>query len=752
MSTAGMTKIPRRLYRDEGGQAIVFGAITMLFLVIAVIMVFQAGLLVDRRVQAQDAADAAAYSGACTKAMCVNSIEWLNSGMAYIYRKMLQYEYDSMYFSGASFTGEPADAANFANAYAQSSEWIERGTRWMQRIGHMEEGIANATPRLIEEEVYRVAAANGAQAVTLWPDAPEYEAFERREDSLNCSFRLIGGTYEQLIPKHVGSVDAYWIVEGSGNKWWGWSIESNNDYIVRLERNSRGGYPLPYFFFTMHDNEFANNGVNARDAVGVKIQGMDLYTTGHSLHLGIMGNFIYFYDGTSYAAKLSVRQVPGNPPQASVIISFGDGTEEAIDWQSLAKSGQVAVSHQYRYVNVQWTVRMWMNPASDIDMNIRADLDTVTLQYGDTYVESHPDHTTIQGRLYNGALSAYYTATWTEPVPPSEETPGGPVPMIGCVREYTYAVWEATVDGSGLTTSLNPWTTLYEDFVGIGQSGALPQFVEDTVPRFLNRGVWVPHGSIAPEFGRTLSSDKFAVSVQQGDVNKQITITQAKSWSAYGGGADYQAIDLARLPLPLSISEQFLRYGVNVGVWMAPEPTIAFFTHPPHGFFAVASADLGKRAVASGGMLTEPDNTLLRVWMPGDDRDYRSDVPYSYIKPYDNEAARWSAVVKQAPQGWWYAVLTPVKSTIIQDDLNGPAGSYASSAQMIFDKLVNSEWRNPATGAINDSIPQLLTEIQKPEYDVIIGREGEAEYYQVNDRPSPPFEYRGDDFEDAVQH
>lgn len=674
MNTARRTNILGRLWRDDGGQSIVFGAITMLFVVIAVVMVFQAGMLVDKRIQAQNAADAAAYSGACAKAMCVNSIEWLNAGMGYIYRRMLDYEYDSMYFSGTTFTGETMDWGNFSAAYAQSSEWIERGTRWMQRVAQMEEGIANAAPRLIQEEVYRIARENGAQAAAVWPDAPEHEMFVRRDDHLNCVFQPIGPA--------------------------GWFISSNGDYVLRTQRTG----PF-YFDFSIHDNEFAHNGVNTRGAVAVKIRGAS-----GPRNLRITGNFIYFYDGSSYAASLSRTTLPGNPPVDVLVLTFGDGSEEIIDLQALQRSGQTSVTHQYRYVTVTWAIN-WVNG------NVRADLYRVAVVYGNTYVESYPGYMYVRGGFSNGALSASYEV---------------------------YAN-QVVVSGPGKTSSLGGmW--LYEDFGGIGLSGADPAFVEDSVPRFLRRGVSAPHGSIDPAFGRTRQSDDFFVFVRRGIVAQRVA--QAVSWQVYGQAPDYQAIDLARIPLGLSISEEFLRYGVNVGVWMPRESTIPFFTNPEHGFFAVASAQLGKRATVNGLNLTPPDDRLVVMVEPAGLIYNYSMAPYSYVRVFDDETARWSAVAAQQPQGYWYAVLTPIKTAMLTEDLNGAGGGYSTSAEMVFDKLLSSEWRDTTTGAVNIQIPILLRRIEKPEYYL----EQETEDYIPQEGRSAPFEYSGGEFDDSLQH
>jgi hypothetical protein len=683
----------QRLRRDESGQAIVFGAITMLFVVIAVIMVFQAGMVVDRRIQAQNAADAAAYSGAATKAMCVNSIEWLNRGMAYIYRTMLRYSYDEMYFSGSAFTGEDQDIGNFAEAHANSSEWIERGMRWMERIGRMEEGIANATPRLIEEEVQRVARLNGARAVTLWPNWPEYEAFIRRDDHLNC------------------------VIEKRGSD--GRLVASNTDYVLYVERRPQSVHDGAYFEFCMHDNYFAHNGVRASDAVSLRVSGRGPR---------VNGNAIRFYDGTTYVMSISIRTLdPGPPPTEVLVVSYGDGTEEFIDLKTLQESGTLSLpfdgdaypaGYPYRYARVTWLLR-WMGREG-----ARAELDMVTVDYGNTRVESMPGYTYMSGEFGNSSLRTPYQI----------RDDGGVV----------YTTPEFYKSGE---------TWFYQDNAPIGGSLTPPCFVEDTMARFLKRldnaGVPAPP-TIDSALARTRQSDDFFVFVRRGSSAQRIR--QNQTWGMYGGEDDYQSVDLARIPLPLSVSEEFFRYGINVGVWMPPEDTIPFFHNPKHGFFAVASARLGKRATASDAMLTQPDDTLLTVELPGGAERFSADAPYSYVKTFENAADRWSRVNTAGPQGYWQPVMVPVKEAILEEDLGGTGFAYSSSAGFVYDKLINSDWYNPATGRVNDAIPALLADIRKPEFEATFGAGQGEEYYEVREWESEPFEYSGEEFDDAVQH
>ena len=703
----------KRLHRNESGQVMVFAAITMLFVVIAVIMVFQAGMLVDRRVQAQNAADAAAYSGAATKAMCVNSIEWLNDGMAYIYRKMLCYSYDSMYFSGASFTGEPEDQQNFGDAYANSAEWIERGMRWMERIGQMEEGIANATPRLIEERVRYVARRNGAHAVTLWPNYPEYETFIRRDDHLNCVFEPRGD--------------------------YGWFVASNSDYMLRVTRQE-----TDFFEFVIHDNLFAHNGVRVQDAVSFKVSRRGPR---------VRGNIIRFYDGRTFVVSVTIRTLdPGPPPTQEVVVKYGDGTEEHVDLNMLQDAGEISLpldrelypdGYPYRYATITWLLK-WEGTRQ-----AQAYLDTVSVDYGNTFVESRSDYTYLSGGFSNSSLNA------------------------------TYEIFNDSVgilDGGGSLFQLGSgW--VYQDNYPIGQSLRPPWFVEDTVPRFLARvkKVYVPLTDIDNNdtlvninidsmgrktristyintaFARTRHSDDFSVRVLRDGSHMQ-GISQAQSWPVYGGDDDYQSVDLARIPLPLSVSEEFFRYGVNVGVWMPPESTIPFFHNPKHGFFAVASARLGKRANARGDMLTPPDDSLLTVMLPEGTQSFHEKASYSYVGTFENAAHRWSRVNTSGAQGYWQPVMTPVRETILEEDLDSTGFSYSSSAEFVFDKLINSEWYDPATGSTRPEIPRLLADIRKPQYEIMMDLELGDEYYEMRKWESPPFEYFGEEFDDAVQH
>ena len=70
-----------RFWGDESGQAIVFGALTLFILVLAVVVVYNVGAVVAERMQLQQAADAAATAGAQIEANAISSIAWMISAI-----------------------------------------------------------------------------------------------------------------------------------------------------------------------------------------------------------------------------------------------------------------------------------------------------------------------------------------------------------------------------------------------------------------------------------------------------------------------------------------------------------------------------------------------------------------------------------------------------------------------------------------------------------------------------------------------
>lgn len=89
----------REAHDDEEGGSMVFGAITLFTLVLFSWMVYAVGMASGDRIQLQNAADSAAYSGALVEAESLESIGFLNDGMAWVYYAGCRYAIDEAVYA-----------------------------------------------------------------------------------------------------------------------------------------------------------------------------------------------------------------------------------------------------------------------------------------------------------------------------------------------------------------------------------------------------------------------------------------------------------------------------------------------------------------------------------------------------------------------------------------------------------------------------------------------------------------------------
>ena len=82
------------LRRDESGQSLVFGVMTVFMVMFFAAMVVGVGRVTARRIQMQFAADSAAYSSALVESDCLNSIAMLNTSMAQLRYMAMRYVAD----------------------------------------------------------------------------------------------------------------------------------------------------------------------------------------------------------------------------------------------------------------------------------------------------------------------------------------------------------------------------------------------------------------------------------------------------------------------------------------------------------------------------------------------------------------------------------------------------------------------------------------------------------------------------------
>ncbi len=669
----------QRAMGPEDGQSIVFGAITMLFVLMAVTLVYQVAVAVDRKVELQNAADAAAYSGVTAAVMCVNNIEWLNGCLVYVYNQMLVYAFDNMYFSGTTFTGEDVDSANFSDAYAQSADWIERGHGWLERIGEMQEAIANSTPRIVRDEMYNVATRNGADYVAIWPDEYLLEYFLDRNDSLNCVFQPTSNYME---------------------------IMSSTDYLLRVRRRSSGRY----FEFAHHDPVYAHNGVNTRNSCSFYISGI-FYPS--DLYRQVRGCDVVSYTGG--VARVSVLWPVADEDGVScaeVRISSGSAPQFVyIDEETGDVPFQVATTAAG--VNIVLTYILHWNDGSPY-----AVWEAIDARIGNTIVVSASGSMSATGSINNNKLSAdFYTENGSVIV-------DGLSSQNASEEFFDYGAVKNRLMSQG-------GRYIFEKRALIGDN--YPLYVEDHYYRFRNRGLRSPGGGIDPTFGRTLQGDDYATGVH---INKRRAVTRILQWTTFGlGSPDYQSVDLMRLPMPIVITLDCIKYPILVGCYGEPEPSVLLFNQPRHGFLAVACARMGKSSTTSQAELSGIDQSLKVLHMPGEYVDFYDVMGYGYINVLSSASERSSRIYTTGGQGYWRGSLVPIKDVMLEEDLVSDDYSYSSSAQMVFDRLINhSPWKSSWDAEPNPEIPEIIrNNFLHPEDEI-------------------PFEYEGEEFDNALQH
>ena len=204
-----------------------FACLTFFALSLSIMFVFQVGLISTDRIQMQNAADAAAYSGALVEANSLNAIAQLNDGMAYLHYTLLRYVVDSTVVrtlesyerhhswvqtqpgrflqvgqgDGSitlSLFGDPVNGLRPGNSYGPGAEntrvypwvmlgdpgeWsarqahiqhletlIGRGKTWLGDLRDAQRVIVAVTPRLVRDMAVTIGRGNGASHVSVSAD------------------------------------------------------------------------------------------------------------------------------------------------------------------------------------------------------------------------------------------------------------------------------------------------------------------------------------------------------------------------------------------------------------------------------------------------------------------------------------------------------------------------------------------------------------------------------------------------------
>ncbi|MHC4777486.1 MAG: pilus assembly protein TadG-related protein [Planctomycetota bacterium] len=190
-----MGRFLKRLAREENGQGLLFGVVSLFILCLCTAMVYNLGEVTTTRTRVQTAADSAALAGALVEADIASSIAWMNDGMAHVYYHLMRYAVDVIVYGTLrefklhhdeggygnhsvlglpeitdEHLGIPDIESKYDLAYARAEKWIPKGEEWLEKISSIEEGLLIAGPLLMKQEIFRVARACGAEYVTIWPD------------------------------------------------------------------------------------------------------------------------------------------------------------------------------------------------------------------------------------------------------------------------------------------------------------------------------------------------------------------------------------------------------------------------------------------------------------------------------------------------------------------------------------------------------------------------------------------------------
>lgn len=174
----------RRLQRQRG-STMTFAAITLFVVIAFCAMVFNTGRVVTTRMEIQNAADAAAYSGALVKANSLSTLTSINDGMAHIYWYMMRYNVDVVVLGTLACIADHPESGDpkapdyyvgllqakiqYETAYRNAQIMIPRGQLTLRTLAKMERAIALATPVMMQKTIYAVARDNGAERVSIFP-------------------------------------------------------------------------------------------------------------------------------------------------------------------------------------------------------------------------------------------------------------------------------------------------------------------------------------------------------------------------------------------------------------------------------------------------------------------------------------------------------------------------------------------------------------------------------------------------------
>ncbi len=742
-----MPAILRRLFREESGQGLIFGAVSLFVLVFCVSMAHNVGQVASERTRVQTAADAAAYAGAMVEADVVSSVAWMNDGMAYVYYHLMRYAVDNISYStlrrfrmhppggGPVISDSELDCENVEGQYQASfnraREWIDRGEKWLRRISNIEESMALSCFTLMRQEIFRVGVENGAERVTVWPDLVFWPD---PESELTIIIEKLPNGWK------LTADNGYWyeITEIGPERW---QIKCNDGTEVILGKI--GDNPKQYE-------------IQVND--GTYLKATELPGLGWSIVGWSQGQSISYTPAPSYgegAYKISsgngsviVRQGPDGQlqeysgggwenmvSQDSVDI---DGTKVPINMTGAIKAGNAEIYLPNRVdigsTRVDLLSDRVLLTAHIADAALRIENDEVVVNWlsnvhdddGKWRTWVHPGVRYASGGTWRHRMTENNSTTWTY-----EYQKNG----SHFIREnpHRFGVTHALYDNDPQCRDYtNPgygrlpdWTDWFDPETGRAVSES-----RSDIAYYQTRLCWNPEHMQAnkvpgkPGYYYVLQGDPpqpievpCVVCCQDlypgncpecrdwdGDGINEVRFHQIDSWVPTGLKHDdpdyhWQRVDFQQFRLPLVLGEDFFKFQINVGCWMDKKPDdriMLLYEDPPWGFFSVASARIGFLDINLDG--SSPGSHRFR---------YKFDTV--------EERQEWLESYANLYEPHWQAKLVSTNEAITDEDLDVDPAAETAVNWIYKGMAYYANWRGKWNGVPDKEVNAKLRALYKPE-------------------------------------
>jgi len=618
-----------RAIRDERGQVMVFGAISLFVLVSFTAMVFNVGQVVNARVEVQNAADAAARSGALAEANMVSTIAFLNDGMAYVYYNMMRYATNVTVFgvlAELKETGPPYPSdqlvgvtnpvACYNQAYQDADAWIPRCETWLNVIGRMERAIVLSGNKLVKREMRRSAVENaqhrtggavkGIEAIALFPDftfMPQQGGYLRLD-------------IDQIDPNN------------------GWQITSNTGYMIEIRRlgphhwliTSTDGVRIevrrlgPNHYILTTANQTMEIDRPSDTHVICKVTGADPVNIDCQFLAGL-GWAI-----SAVSEKVSVQYEPfpqggfriTTTPGGTVGVRRGSSGKlemwDGADWVPVpGDRDEIKVGNKTIPIQRSSTIGLPGNASLNLPNTIRIGPITYhipdTVDIGNTGLTLRQDSVQIRARV--GPATFLIDDMGAQPH----------LVVNGLTTRDADGRWRVLSERGTRHRLQKPREN--DNFWIYEYASNASYLFEDGVQRLALHAVHdndpytQAHPSeepawtqwFNPETGNLITPSAYYQTraswdprlTNYTDGQGREFVRKYASDVLQRNNGEYMSIDVAALPRPLRLTDDFLKFGINVAVWREKDTALLesgrggvlrfnLFENPPWGYFAVASA------------------------------------------------------------------------------------------------------------------------------------------------------------------